>query len=231
MGRPTHYSTELATRCQRLIDRLIDQVEQDAILSQEFRGPLRTTFLLAMSTPMIVLPMERLYKPVINRAGVADDTPIDPMVKSRVQAVFDGRAFRDTPLFEDDQWAYIAETQSFPVADPWPSPVFDELDRPGSKEAASAAPMVDIVGCLRNALAHGGVAYLDDRGRQSDDATAMFGFASRPDGKRSALRLLRVSTDAYQRFLARWSGWLADAGVETVLTHDGPGWFQSEEVQ
>jgi hypothetical protein len=91
--------------------------------------------------------------------------------------------------------------------------------------------MVDIVGCLRNALAHGGVAYLDDRGRQSDDATAMLGFASRPDGKRSALRLLRVSTDAYQRFLALWSGWLADTGVETVLTHDGPGWFQSEEVE
>lgn len=230
MGRPAHYSTEIATRCQRLIDRLVTQVEQDQVLRQEFRGPLRTTFLLAMSTPMIVLPMERLYKPIVNRGGVADDTHLDPVIKDRVQAVFDGRGFQDTPLFEKGQWAYVSETDNFSVADPWPSSAFGDLDRPESLEAAATAPTKDILGCLRNALAHGGVAYLDHRGRQSDDETGMLGFASRPDGKRSALRLLRVSVDSYQRFLSLWSNWLADTGMEAMLTCHGPGWFDRSDA-
>lgn len=230
MGRPAHYSTEIARRCQRLIDRLVEQVEQDQVLSHEFRGPLRTTFLLAMSTPMIVLPMERLYKPIINRAGIADDTALDPAVQDRVQMLFDGRGFRETVLFEPGAWAYISETGNFPVADPWPSSAFADLDRPEALEAAAAAPTEEILSCLRNALAHGGVAYLDHRGRQSDDATGMLGFASRPNGKRTALRLLRVSVDAYQRFLELWSRCLADTGMEMVLTIQGPGWFESDEA-
>lgn len=70
-----------------------------------------------------------------------------------------------------------------------PPCAFADLDRSESLDAAATAPTKDILGCLRNALAHGGIAYLDHRGRQSDDETGMLGFASRPDGKRSALSL------------------------------------------
>jgi hypothetical protein len=227
MGRPTHYSTEIATRCQRLIERLSLQVEQDVELAAEFRGPLRTTFLLAMSTPMVVLPMERLYKPIIGRAGVADDTRLDAATEVRVRTTFDGKRFGETPFFETGEWSYVGATPFFPVADPWPSGAFDELDRPEALAAAESAQARDVIECLRNALSHGGVAYLDSRGRQSEDATNMLGFASYPSSRRTReLRLLRITVDGYQAFLGLWSKWLTDSGVENVLTYEGPGWFE-----
>jgi len=231
MSRPTHYSTEIATRCQRLIERLVEQVTYDTVMIQEFRGPLRTTFLLAMSTPMVVLPMERLYKPIVGRTGVADDTQLDRVVEARVQATFDGKRFGETPFFQEEQWSYVDAMSFFPVADPWPSQAFDELDRLDAFKAAADAPAKQVMECLRNALSHGGVAYLDQHGRQSDDATNMLGFASYPGHRRTTeLRLLRISVDGYQRFLGIWSGWLANSGVENVLTYDGPGWFEPSEA-
>lgn len=231
MGRPTHYSTEIAKRCQRLIERLVEQVEHDAALADEFRGPLRTTFLLAMSTPMVVLPMERLYKPIIGRAGVADDTRLDPSVEARVRMTFDGKKFGETPFFTAGDWSYVEARPYFSVADPWPPEAFDELDRAQAAEAAVNASAKDIMECLRNALSHGGVAYLDARGRQSEDATNMLGFASYPSSRRTTeLRLLRITVDGYQQFLNLWSGWLANSGIEDVLTYQGPGWFDESEA-
>jgi hypothetical protein len=227
MSRPTHFSTEIATRCQRLIERLSLQVEQDLELAAEFRGPLRTTFLLAMSTPMVVLPMERLYKPILGRAGVADDTRLDPDTEGRVRTTFDGKLFGETPFFRAGDWSYVGATPSFSVADPWPSRAFDELDRPEALAAAEGASAKDVLECLRNALSHGGVAYLDVRGRQSEDATNMLGFASYPSSRRTReLRLLRITVDGYQAFLGLWSKWLAESGVENILTYEGPGWFK-----
>lgn len=54
----------------------------------------------------------------------------------------------------------------------------------------------------RNALSHGSVSYLDDRGRQSEDATNMLGFAAYPSfNRRDELRVLRIAVDGYQRFV------------------------------
>jgi len=226
MGRPTHYSTEVVTRCQRLIERLSDQIASDPALVDEFGGPLRTTFLLAMSTPMIVLPMERLYKPLVGREGVADDTMLDLDLSQRVREQFDGRLVSATPFFVDGDWAYIDATLAFRVADPWPATVFDTLDDPGALTAAANAPLDRFLGCLRNALSHGGVTYLDQNGRQSHAATNMLGFASFPSVKRTdELRILRVSVDGFERFLSLWSRWLAESGVEQEISQDGPGWY------
>lgn len=226
MGRPTHYSTEIVTRCQRLIDGIAGQIAADSALVEEFGGPLRTTFLLAMSTPMIVLPMERLYKPLVGLGGVADDTALDPNLSDRVREQFDGRSVRDTPFFVEGDWSYIDATAGFRLADPWPAPVFDMLDDPATFAAAADAPLDRFLGCLRNALSHGGVTYLDQDGRQSHSATNMLGFASFPSVRRTdELRILRISVDGYERFLRLWSGWLAENGVEEVISENGPGWF------
>lgn len=230
MGRPTNYSTEIVTRCQRLIERFVTEVEEEPVLAEEFRGPLRTTFLLAMSTPMIVLPMERLYKPIAGRAGVADDSRLDPVVKARVRTTFDGKQFGKTPFFRAEDWSYVDARAYFPVAEPWPSDAFDELDCTEAFEAAADAPAKDVMGCLRNALSHGGVAYLDECGRQSEDATNMLAFASYPGGGRTKeLRLLRITIDGFQEFLRLWSMWLTNSGIENVLTDQGPGWFDEKK--
>ena len=227
MGRPIHFSSEIVTRCQRLIERLSVQIASDAALGDEFGGPLRTTFLLAMSTPMIVLPMERLYKPLVGREGVADDTTLDPSLSERVREQFDGRRAGTTPFFVEGDWAYIDATKSFRVADPWPATVFDMLDERAALAAAADAPLDRFLGCLRNSLSHGGVTYLDREGRQSHAATNMLGFASFPSLKRTdELRILRVSVDGFERFLSLWSRWIAESGFEQELSHDGPGWYE-----
>jgi len=226
MGRPTHYSTEIVTRCQRLVERLSDQISSDPALADDFGGPLRTTFLLAMSTPMIVLPMERLYKPLISRLGVADDTAFHPKLSQRVREHFDGRSVGATPFFVEGDWAYIDAVGGFPVADPWPATVFDMLDDPAAFTAAADAPLDRFLGCLRNALSHGGVTYLDAAGRQSHATTSMLGFASFPSLRRTdELRILRVSVDGFERFLGLWTRWLAESGVEQEISEDGPGWY------
>lgn len=232
MGRPGNYSIEVPSRCQQIIDELIERVEHDSRLAEGWGGPLKTTFLLAMSTPMLVLPLERIFKPLIrNNPGVADDSLMDARVGKDVQAVLGPRrAFGAAPFFEEGTWTYIDAVPQFAVSANWPPKVLDQL---GSREAICAARAVDaatILDCIRNGLAHGGVSYLDRNGRHSEDATNMLAFASFPSNRRrNELRLARVSVEGFERFLREWSRWLAGSGVQASLTHEGPGWF--EEVQ
>lgn len=221
---------EIVARCQDLIDHLVDRVCNDQNLIDRWGRPLRTTFLLAMSTPMLVLPMERLFKPIVGTPGVADDTKLDDAVGDKIRATFEkGRPFQEADFYEAEAWSYIDATEKFFVAEVWPSEIFDRLDTPEASTAAGAAPTADILNCVRNALAHGGVAYLDGRGRQSEDATNMLAFAAYPTSRRKdELRILRISVDGYQRFLAAWSKWLADSGTEARLAQKGPGWFDAE---
>lgn len=229
MGRPQHYSLEIAQRCQRLIEQLNDRIGDDPRMVDEWGGPLRTTFLLAMSTPMIVLPMERLFKPIFGNAGVADDLQLDPALGDRVRATFDAdRPFGDAAFFAPHSWALVDSIDRFPVGEAWPAAAFDALAARAALGAAAAAPAATMLKCLRNALAHGGVAYLDRNGRQTDQATSMLAFAAfRKPRATDKLRLLRISTDGFQHFLSAWSAWLADSGVNASLEQQGPGWFDN----
>jgi hypothetical protein len=55
VAAPEHYSRDIVLRCQSLIRHLLPKVEERLSDEAQFGGPLRTTFLLAMATPMIVL--------------------------------------------------------------------------------------------------------------------------------------------------------------------------------
>lgn len=230
MGRPQHYSLEIASRCQRLIEQLNHKVGEDRRLIDEWGGPLRTTFLLAMSTPMLVLPMERLFRPLFGKGGVADDVELDPILAQRVSDTFDReRSFGDAPFFITDVWAFVPRTDFFPIARAWPQETFEALDKPEARIAAASAPASDVLECLRNALAHGGIAYLDARGQQTDDATDMLAFVAKTRD-RKALQILRISVDGYQQFLRAWSEWLGERQVERSLAEEGPGWFVSDRA-
>lgn len=228
MSRPEHYSLEIVTRCERLVERLTKRVDGDPKLVDDWGGPLRTTFLLAMSTPMIVLPMERLFRPLFSKAGVANDTELDIKLADRVRDTLGpGQNFSQAPFFEAESWAYLAAAPTFPVARAWPEETFAQLAAPESFIAAANAPASDILECLRNALAHGGIVYLDQHGRQTDAATNMLGFASYTRD-RKGLQLLRISVDGYQRFLRAWSNWVSERQIENKLAEAGPGWFEEE---
>lgn len=230
MARPNHYSRELPARCQALIDCYADRVARDAALADRFGGPLKTTFLLAMATPMVILPIERIYRPASGEAaGVADDQALDPGLAQRVADTLGGScSFGSAPFFQEGVWRYVASCDVFPVGHEWPDEMLDLLAEEAAASAARNAPASDVLWAIRHSLAHGGVTYLDQEGRQRLDATNMLGFVSFVTGtKRQRLRLVRVGVEDFRTFLGLWAGWLAEVGVQEALEH--PGFFQAAE--
>ena len=105
-----------------------------------------------------------------------------------------------------------------------------DLNTQAAVDRALISSAGKILCILRNALAHGGVVYLDEDGQQSEKPAAMFGFVSslrEPEiaceGKancegKSVLKvvgwnILRVSDAAFIDFLATWSAWLTKSRV------------------
>lgn len=229
MGRPLHYSTDVPARCRAIIEMFSSRVEEDSDPEGTWGGPLKTTFLLAMATPMIVLPIERIFKPAVKgRRGVADDVGLDASVAERVAAVLgSGRSFADAPFFEQGVWHFVPHCEPFAVGSTWPSERLDELASDDSQVNASRADAADILMLLRNALAHGGITYLDRDGRHTESATNMIGFASfawTASGK--GLQLLRIPVARFQVFLIQWAAWITASGVSERLNAAGPGYFE-----
>ena len=81
------------------------------------------------------------------------------------------------------------------------------------------APTVRVLTDLRNALAHGGIAYLDDRGRQTDSPAAMLAFvgAMMDRSRITCVNVLRIGEREYREFLTAWASWLRQAGVTAAL--------------
>lgn len=232
MGRPSHYSAELPRRCAALIEGLSDAV--DALTAApRWGGPLRTTFLVSMATPMIVLPFERLFQPGVRQIeGVGNDLLLDPDLDARIRTELEpGRRFDATPFFLADAFSYAPKVRRFPIGSDWSLEVLESLGAEAAFAAAGAADAADILSILRNALAHGGVTYLDRDGRQVNAATAMLAFASFVSRKdRDHLRLLRISVPAFERFLSLWAGWLTASGAADRMEHDGPVYFRGGRI-
>lgn len=82
------------------------------------------------------------------------------------------------------------------------------------------APAVRVLTDLRNALAHGGIAYLDAQGRQTVGEAVMLAFAgSVMKGNRiTAFNVLRLGERDYRRFLSAWASWHRESGVSAALS-------------
>ncbi|SHJ12954.1 hypothetical protein SAMN04488012_10572 [Palleronia salina] len=91
-------------------------------------------------------------------------------------------------------------------------------------------PASQWVSLLRNAMAHGGIAYLDENGRSRHGTPVkMFAFVSgkygKPKcefadaacrfgmGKLDGLNFLRISEDDYRSFLGDWVAWLVASKI------------------
>lgn len=226
MGIPEHYSRDIAQRCQALVRQLLPLVQKGLPDDREFGGPLDTTFLIAMATPMIVLPIERIFKPAAPGTAVAsDDREIDPALAGEIDDVLGpGRRFADAPFFEPARWSYVPRVQPFRVSDYWP---YENLERLASDVAfaeASRTPTRRVLLDLRNALAHGGIAYLDAHGRSTNGQAAMLAFASAQTdrGRVVSLNLLRVHQNDFRAFILAWADWLRASSVRHALNARDP---------
>lgn len=225
MGTPIHYSVEIPQRCLQLIEQLWPEVERTRQLDAPHLGPLSTTFLISMSMPIINLPIERIERRRSNEAGAyADDRHIDAEVSAAVDRELGGQAFSTARFYREGEWRFVTTSRSpLPnLANALPDEIVDQLE---SDEAASAASKMSTsqwCGILRNALAHGGIAYLDVYGRSSyGSPVAMLLFGSgrydRETGELVGVNLLRIKQSDYRAFLHRWVAWLSDSGLSALF--------------
>lgn len=225
MGIPQHYSREIPQRCDALLNELLPVVEGGLKADDRFGGPLKTTFLLALATPMVILPVERIFKRIaFNDTGVADDREIDEALVDSVEPVLGKEHSFGKAPFGSGAWAYISSAEPFNVGQPWADDLLGRFDTAAAREAARCAPTWRILQDLRNALAHGGVTYLDADGRTSYGGAEMLAFAGAvtKGHKVIGLNLLRVHKNDFRAFLSAWATWLAEVGVDEALGEAPP---------
>jgi hypothetical protein len=227
VGQPEHFSLELPGRCMTLIERLWPTVETIKQPEHPELGPLTSTFLISMSMPILVLPIERIERQATKATagGYADDRALSPRLAANVADTLGGRPFRKAPFFVRGSWSFleVGREAKFNIADGVPEGIAFHLGDQVAFDRAANMPTSQWVSTIRNALSHGGIVYLDADGRSRyDSPVKMFAFISgRYEGERKeilvGLNVLRVSVIDYKEFLARWVNWLKRSGLARRL--------------
>jgi hypothetical protein len=222
MGRPLHYSLDIVTRCRSLLQHLMPHVQKGLPDDKRFGGSLTTTFLLAMANPMIALPVERIFKPDEGRDVVADDRALNAGLSDEVNSVFDGKTkFKECPFFAQTDWRLVRNVKPFNIADWGNDGVFETLAGGAGKNAAAGETAKFMMIHLRNAIAHGGIIYLDKDGRLNEKTAVMLGFVSAKINwkthKVEGLHISRVSEPDFHKFLIAWSDWIEKSGVRAKI--------------
>jgi hypothetical protein len=224
LGNPAHYGRALPQRCLQLIDGLWDQAEQILQAHRPELGPLTSTFLLSMSMPIINLPIERIERHRDKQErGYADDSAKDPKLSKAIFNALGGQELRRAPFYSRGSWSFC-EAGIFNISDGLPAEYATTLATPEAEKKASKMPGSQWSSILRNAMAHGGIAYLDHTGHYAYEApVGMYLFVSGKfdeiDGEEKliGLNLLRISEANYRNFLRAWVKWLEQHGLDELM--------------
>jgi hypothetical protein len=211
MGNPRHYSVEIPQRCLQLIDELWPYAEKTQQPNHPELGALTTTFLISMSMPIINLPIERIER---HRSaeieGYADDRHIDALLTVAVNTILGGQELRKAPFYSHGAWSFANYSDETPVnvARSLPNDLAQELCRETAVAKADKMPASQWCSILRNAMAHGGIAYLDEFGQTTyGRPVTMYAFVSGAFTDEQALiglNVLRISEKHYRLFLRKW---------------------------
>lgn len=222
MGKPKHYSLELPQRCMKLIGELLPCVDQIPDPERPDLGPLDTTFVLSMSIPILNLPIERIEKHRSSKDhAFANDRHISSKLTKRIDKAIGGNNLCNSPFFEKHFWRYTFREleQPFNLAEGIPEDVLTALNEPMACAAAANLKAQQWSSILRNALAHGGIAFLDADGRTSYDRRVdMLLFVSEKWRCKDFLgwNFLRIRQSDYLEFLRLWVNWLQESGYEEL---------------
>ena len=229
MGNPEHYSLELPSRCMALIDQLWPEAAKIHGGERPDLGPLTSTFLLSMSMPVLTIPLERIERQIdkAGEAGYADDRHLNELAVKAFEDVIRRGSLGDAPFYRAGAWRFHTVTEGpFPnISGGMPDGLADVLSGEAAIEAARRMPAQQWISIIRNAMAHGGIAYLDEHGRSSHGTPVkMYAFVSGKYGKPKCqhaegqcrygpgalerLNILRVSEADFRDFLREWVAWL-----------------------
>eukprot|EP01037_Dinobryon_pediforme_P020648 gene20648-21323_t len=104
MGNPQNFSIDVPRRCQILLEQLWPSVSNKA---DGCSLPLNASFLLAISTPMVNLPIERIWKPQNGRAvGHLNDAVLNASLAKAIKADIGQGVVAKAPFYRADTWRY-----------------------------------------------------------------------------------------------------------------------------
>lgn len=217
---------DLPDRCLRIIEEGWDRIATIYPREGQDLGPLTSTFLISMSIPIINLPIERIAT-LRGRSGpnYADDRHINTGATKALDQIF-ASALKNGPFFEQDAWHYVflAGTDYPNIAQGLQQDIAAELGTAQSAADAGNLIVSQWLRILRNALAHGGIAYLDESGYSSwGTPVRMYAFVSqktkqneRGENVPIGLNFLRVKEENYRSFLRNWVEWLRQSGISEL---------------
>ena len=134
-----------------------------------------------------------------------------------------GVQLQQTPFLQPERWehAILPKGPGFPnlALAGLPDAVADALDLRGARQAAASLEAKTFLSIVRNALAHGGILFLNGIGRTEDGvAVRRFAFVSTDHPfKPTELRFLRITMEGYRGFLQSWASWLQASVVQKAL--------------
>lgn len=223
MANPIHFSLEVPKRAHQLLHEMYERLG----VSEGTQLSLKATFLLSVSMPMIILPIERILKYKRPRAPEhMNDAALNARLAEAVDRGIDLRSQVHRASFFTGRWQYatLAKGAAFPnlAATGLPAAIATELDLPDAIDNARNLSANLFCKILRNALAHGGILYLDEHGRTHSDAPVRrFAFVSMDDPHNpTKLHFLRIAMADYRAFLECWVNWLNTEAMEVVLSED-----------
>lgn len=223
MGNPLHFSLEVPKRAHQLLRDLYEHLGE----SDGNRLPLKATFLLSVSMPIVILPIERIlkYRRGAN-SGHMNDAVLNPKLADAVDQAIDLQAAVHQADFFIGPWQFasLEKGVGFPnlALDGLPDAIGALLDAPAAIEEAKNLSANRFCKILRNALAHGGILYLDEHGRSSSTAPVRrFAFVSTDNPSNpTKLFFLRIGMADYRAFLQKWVEWLKTEAINEILAED-----------
>nr|WP_299506491.1 hypothetical protein [uncultured Rhizobium sp.] len=223
MGNPLHFSLEVPRRAHQLLRDLYEQLGD----SEGTGLPLKATFLLSVSMPIMILPIERILKYRRDPAHVhMNDAVLHPKLAEAVDRAIDLHAAVHLADFFTGPWQFASVDKGvgFPnlAAEGLPEDIAVQLDAPAAIEDARNLSANLFCKILRNALAHGGILYLDEHGRSSSTAPVRrFAFVSTNSPYNpTKLLILRLGMAEYRAFLQKWVDWLKSEAIDEILAND-----------
>ena len=97
--------------------------------------------------------------------------------------------------------------------------------RPHAKNSMQDRKADDVLRVIRNALAHGNIVYLNERGFEERDTKLQFlGFLSRYEeteeqkAKVETYRLVTTTEDEFLRFVKLWAKWISQFQGDDLLS-------------
>ncbi len=229
MGNPQHYSIELPGRCLALIDQLWPVASEIYGGERPDLGPLTSTFLLSMSMPILNIPVERIERQIDRPEGTgyADDRILNADAVKAFEDVIRRGQLGATPFYRDGAWRFHSMKEGpFPnISKGVPDALAEALSSVEAVDAARKMQAQQWISIIRNAMAHGGIAYLDEHGKSTHGTPVkMYAFVSGKYGKPKCqhaeaecsyglgmlekLNILRISETDFREFLREWVTWL-----------------------